>query len=200
MIEHLSPEEQEKYKKADPATKRRLTLIYKRKYKKEYEERGEPLPEWIQPKKRPRTQAGRVKRSKEVVEKEVKEAKRPKSVSDLRGELAGMLKKHNLDPIEELIIHCKNQRTPQKEKVQLYKFLVPYMTPTLKAVDMQQDLKMNVSVQLQSFDGARISDMKLADPVPEEEYEEFLTDENVIEMELDGKPDLEQSEKDVLLG
>jgi hypothetical protein len=200
----MTPEERKEYESRDAQGKKRLTMIWKKRKKREYEERGEELPEWLKPRKRiVRTARAKKNGKPGAVPKAVKEAqvekvkKNPMSVSQMRGQVQAMMEKHDLDPIEELIIHCKSSSVPKKEKVQIYKFLVPYLTPTLKAVDVQQDLKMNVSVNLQSFDGARISDMKTAEPVAEEEYEEFLTDDNKIEMEQ--SPDLAQSESDMIL-
>lgn len=198
-MSRLSIEEQAEYDAiTDPGEKRKWTLARKKRMREERIAEGKPVSKSLLPRKRTvRRVTG--KKSAKAREARVEKAKAHKSVQDMRGAIAGLLESHDLDPIEELIIYCKRPATPQKEKIQLYKFLLPYLTPTLKAVDIQQDLKMNVSVELQSFDGARLSDMKTAEPVDEGDYEEFLTDDNTIEMELD-KPDLTQNEEDVLLG
>ena len=107
-----------------------------------------------------------------------KEKLDPKTVNEMRGAMSEMLKKHNFDPVEELLLYAMDENTKHTDKISVCKFLVPYITPTLKSVDIQQDLKMNVSVTLQSFQGANqmkmVQEAKLLD---ESEYEEFEGDE-----------------------
>ena len=102
------------------------------------------------------------------------EAAKPVTATQMRGQLAAMLKKHDLDPLEELIIYAKNAKTPRKEKKEIYKFLTPYVTPTLKSVDLQADHRMNVTVQMQSFGGATQRDVRTAEMVDESEYDDFI--------------------------
>ena len=134
--------------------------------------------------KRKFTMDRKVQMRKNLGHKDPKEVKREAalaektSIQDMRGALAKMLKKHDVDPINELLLYAADNATKKTESIAIYKFLVPYLTPTLKAVDVQADMKMNVAVTLQSFAGA--NQLKLAEEahlLEDDEYDEFENDE-----------------------
>lgn len=52
-------------------------------------------------------------------------------------ELRDLLKKHNFDPILELMKIFKEADTAKKEKVQICNIFLDYTRPKLKAVDME---------------------------------------------------------------
>lgn len=112
----------------------------------------------------------------------------PKPVSQLgpaeiRGELRLLMERYGYDPLEALIKArtAKGKgRMSAKDAMALDRFLVPYVTPTLKSVDLQQDLKMSVNVSVTSFRDATALDVAVPAMrrVSAAEYEEFLGQED----------------------
>ena len=80
------------------------------------------------------------------------------SVDTMRSMMSDMMIEHNINPVNELFSILTKKSGPNrlnvKDRVALLKFLTPYVTPQLRSVDVQQDLKMSVSVNIQSFKGA----------------------------------------------
>jgi len=99
---------------------------------------------------------------------------RARTANEMQGELAALMKEFGYNPLRELFQVLTSGDLPPKEAVALNKFLVPYITPTLKAIDVQQETKMNVSVSINSYRGANMDDMKAAVKVHSaSEYAEF---------------------------
>jgi hypothetical protein len=198
-MSRLNTDEQAEYDALDGPAKRKWTLARKKRLRQERIDAGLVVSKDLLPKKKVRGKRSTTgkRRTKVAVEQEMVVASKSKTPQQIRGALAALLTKHNVDPLEELIIMTKSSKMNAKEKKEIYKFLVPFQTPTLKAIDMQQDIKMNVSVTTQSFADATMHDLKQAEPVDESDYDEFITDDNKILM--DETPDLTESETDVLL-
>lgn len=118
--------------------------------------------------------------TKEVRELQVKSGS--KSISEMQGAIDVLLTRYGIDPLEELLKLCKKGSTgiSKKEKVTIYKFLMPYIHATKKSIDIQQDLKMSVSVTLQSYQGAPQKVMNFTGPaISDSEYDEFT--DNLLE-------------------
>jgi hypothetical protein len=103
-------------------------------------------------------------------------------VRKMQGRMREQITKHGVDPLEELFLMLKKTRKGKldtKDRLALLKFMVPYITPQLKAVDIQQETKMTVSVNVQSFKGASQADLRDLDgEVASSEYEDFLIDDD----------------------
>jgi len=103
-------------------------------------------------------------------------------VRKMQGRMREQITKHGVDPLEELFLMLKKTRKGRldtKDRLALLKFMVPYITPQLKAVDIQQETKMTVSVNVQSFKGASQGDLRdLEGEVASSEYEDFLIDDD----------------------
>jgi hypothetical protein len=82
---------------------------------------------------------------------------------------------HN--PLEFLVKMAKSARDA-KTKVELNKYLSDKLVPNLRAVDMQQKLKMNVTVRIQSFRGSETTKAPepARTPFVDADYEEFEGD------------------------
>lgn len=93
-----------------------------------------------------------------------------------------LLAKYKVDPLEGLLRDLNSPRVPAKEKIAIRKFLLPYVVskkPELKAMDIQQDIKMNVSVTVKSFSKASAEDLFNVTPtrtVDPSDYDEFMAD------------------------
>jgi hypothetical protein len=173
----MTPEEAEAYGKMSRAEK--ISFTVQRKMGKAKSD-GKKNPMGAQ--KMTAKQRGK---SKELRDRERAVARKEGESLDVRkmqGRMREMIATHGLDPLEELFVLLKKKgkgALPAKEKVALYRFLVPYITPQLKAVDIQQETKMTVSVQVQSFKGA--SQESLRDRESEQkdsEYDEFVQDDD----------------------
>jgi hypothetical protein len=103
------------------------------------------------------------------------------SISDMRLAVQELLLEHKINPIAELLIMAKKKgkgALPLKDKKDIYKFLTPYIAPTLKAVDVQQESKMTVNVNIQSFSATSQKDLRAeVVDVDASEYDEFLNPE-----------------------
>ena len=103
------------------------------------------------------------------------EADKPRSVAQLQGDIQKALNDHSIDPLVELLKQCKKGgKLPAKEKVAIYKFLMPYIHAQKKSIDIQADMKMNVSVTMQSFADAsqKALNAEIVN-LDEDEYKEF---------------------------
>lgn len=119
---------------------------------------------------------------------------------DVRSRMQALMAEYDVDPVRELLRVIKRKGRgglPLKERVTLLKFLVPYTTPTLKAVDIQQETKMTMTVNVQSFKGASKDDLDdgIVDVDPSEyaDFDEPDEDENLIEQEPE---DLDSEDED----
>ena len=98
---------------------------------------------------------------------------------DLRKAALFLMDKHDLNPLEELIKMANDSETSATARKEILKFLVPYLFPTLKSVDVQQETKMNVTVSVQSYRGASQKDVLPAEMVDSSEYDEFETEDDI---------------------
>ena len=93
-----------------------------------------------------------------------------------------LMKKHQVDPLEGLLLELKDPDLKPQERIAILKFLVPYTLskkPELKALDVQQDMKMSVTVNVQSFRDmtkAEALDVSAENIVGDDEYDEFTKD------------------------
>ena len=84
---------------------------------------------------------------------------------------------HN--PLLALIEEAQDPDTKSADRIRINTFLSERKVATLKAIDIQQETKMNVSVQVQSFADAypeamkRVSEIKQDPTLTDEMYEEF---------------------------
>jgi hypothetical protein len=93
-----------------------------------------------------------------------------------RDEILAMFKDGDFSPIKKLMELATDEDVDQKERIMILKFLAPYQAPTPKSVDIQADMKMNVSVTLNQFGGITekdLDDTYMAEN-PDEDYEEFI--------------------------
>jgi len=159
MAIYIPKEDRKKYKAMNPGDKR----AYRADRKAKTAERTA---------KQMATKAGK----KKVIKLEkIEKAKVPKSVKEMQSDIQAALAEHEIDPLVELLKQCKKSgKLVMKDKVAIYKFLMPYIHAQKKSIDIQADLKMNVSVTMQSFAGAskQILDAELIE-VDESEYTEF---------------------------
>jgi len=106
------------------------------------------------------------------------------TVREMRAAVSQLFKEQNLDPIKELIKLAKVKRgpnaLPSKERAAILKELAQYQAPKPKAVDVQADLDMHVSVGLVDFRSAGQRMVREAQPAAQdEEYLEFERDDGV---------------------
>lgn len=83
---------------------------------------------------------------------------------------------HN--PLSELFRIAKQRKTPQKEKIEINKFLTTHLVPKMKAVDTQSRIKASVTVKVQSFKQASQKALKQVDQFVDADYEEFEESED----------------------
>ena len=109
-------------------------------------------------------------------------------IQEEQARILAMMEKHGVDPLDGLLRDLNNSKVSAKEKIAIRKFLLPYVAskrPELKAVDVQQDVKMNVSISINSFRGMNVADtVKTVELVPETEYLEFM-DESLKDGEME---------------
>jgi hypothetical protein len=115
---------------------------------------------------------------------------RTKSLTQLAQEdqlrVRTLMNKHKVDPLEGLLVELSNPELKVQDRLAIYKFLVPYTTtkkPELKAIDVQQDVRMSVSVNITSFKNTVAQDIIDAevlgdDLVDEGVYDEFYDGDN----------------------
>lgn len=99
------------------------------------------------------------------------------SVKEMRAATAQLFKEMDLNPIKELINIVKRRGkgalTP-KEKAQILKELAQYQAPKPKAVDVQAEMDMNVSVGMMDFRGmSQKKIIEVTEAAADEEYGEF---------------------------
>ena len=127
------------------------------------------------------------KRQREAKKKEEGGEKKSEQLEGLLLEdqqvIAGLLEKHQVRPLENLILATKSRSVSAKDKLAINKFLLPYIhskKPELKAIDMQANMKMNVTVNVTSFAGVDAEDVTpdrvIVDESEYDEFEEFDQD------------------------
>lgn len=62
-----------------------------------------------------------------------------------------LLKKHNLDPAEELILLVKKGNLDTDQQIKVLSELNAYRMPKLKAVEVKQDIDVSISVVIRRF-------------------------------------------------
>lgn len=111
-----------------------------------------------------------IAKKKENIAKSTNIAEKTRVVEEVCKELG-------YDPLREMITAAKKRTTKPSEKIMVAKYVGDKLYPSLKAIDMQADMNMNVSVQLVSFAAATTDQMKkahsTADKLKDEDYEEF---------------------------
>lgn len=131
-----------------------------------------------------RAEVGSRFKSKERKEEKIEKVVKEKTAVGFAGmfqndqaRIVALMEKHKIDPLEGLMIDLNNRTISTKDKIAIRKFLVPYMVskkPELKALDVQQDIKMNVSVKIQSYRDASKEDFMVnVTQVDDSEYDEF---------------------------
>ena len=129
----------------------------------------------------------KAEREKHLAELSLKEQISKKEASIAKNDLAARgaevmaaLKEHDYSPLNEMIMAAKSGDLKPNEKLSIDKYLADKLYPSLKAIDMQADMNMNVSVTVQSFADATINDMKKVHnqviDLKDEDYEEFEDD------------------------
>lgn len=162
----ITREELAEYRKLDSDGKRSWTVRKKLELGKPHARQVTPLKEKAEKKS---LDEERRRMNRELSLHEMRTAK------EMQGEMSRLMKKYQYNPVEKLFQVLTSGKLPIKEQMILNKFLVPYVTPTLKAIDVQQETKMNVSFTIQSFRGASQEDLKPAAKLyGDDEYEEFL--------------------------
>lgn len=176
----MTPEEQKSYNNMSRTEK--ITFTVRRKMAIA-EAKGQKNP--CMPKTNPKLTVSQKQRNADRVKK-LKEREAAVSVKEgdaldirkMQGRMREMIDRHGVDPLEEIFLMLKKKgkgRLNDDKKAQLCKFLVPYVTPTLKAVDIQQETKMNVTVSVQSFKGASQEELRNRhNEVAKSEYEGFI--------------------------
>jgi len=102
----------------------------------------------------------------------------PQSITSAQqSRMQSLMEEFDIEPVKELMKMIKRRGKGglvAKDRAQMLKFLVPYTTPQLKAIDIQQETKMTVSVNITSFRGAS-QEMLQAESVQmdESEYADF---------------------------
>ncbi len=132
--------------------------------------------------------AALAREAKKRRERKMKELKEEKQILALEGSLAESRRQRDhgdqvrraceevgLDPVLELVKRAKAPRTPPVEKVRLLKILVDKMVPDVKAIDIQQEMKMTVNVEVTAFGDVKQRTLKAAEAleIADEAYEEF---------------------------
>ncbi len=108
----------------------------------------------------------------------------------------GMITDSGLNPLKELLdmAKCKtgkNALPPDKRRDLLIK-LLEYQAPKPKSIDIQADVSSNVSIQVVDFSTASQAKLKQADAVelPDSEYDEFLSPEQIAQREKESAAQL----------
>jgi len=106
------------------------------------------------------------------------------TVKEQRALLQALFKKNDFEPIEEMIamLKKKGKGAPStSERISLLKELGQYQVAKPKSVDIQADMKMNVTVQAVDFSATNQALLKLAAEevieLEDEEYDEFSAQE-----------------------
>lgn len=99
------------------------------------------------------------------------------TVKEMRAAVSQLFKDQNLNPIQELIKLAKKRgkdALPSKERAAILKELAQYQAPKPKAVDIQADMDMSVTVGMMDFRGTTQRMIKdVAPVVADEAYDEF---------------------------
>lgn len=105
-------------------------------------------------------------------------ASKAPSVKEMRAAVSQLFKDEKLDPIKELIRMVKRRGAnalSAKEKATILKELAQYQAPKPKAVDIQADMDMSVTVGMVDFRsaGQRVIKEAIQEGIDDEAYDEF---------------------------
>ncbi len=106
---------------------------------------------------------------------------RAPSVAQQRKILFSMFEEEEFNPIAELIAYAKDKDIPREERIKIVKDLASFYQPKPRTVDIQADVKGNLSISMIDFRNAIQAELVDAEPseppVVDAEYEEFLSPE-----------------------
>jgi hypothetical protein len=93
-------------------------------------------------------------------------AKMPKKAANLTSLVREICEKNDYDPISELVKKAQNPKTSASDKLAIAKMLLPYISPTLKAIDISGQMDNTITVRVERFgsDNPDIERMKQAAP------------------------------------
>tara|TARA_Y100000361_G_scaffold153636_1_gene176002 strand:- start:4555 stop:4986 length:432 start_codon:yes stop_codon:yes gene_type:complete len=100
--------------------------------------------------------------------------------AEQRKALLAMFAERGINPIEELMNYTQDPQVAKKDKIAIWKELASFTQPKLKSVDVQQNISGEMKILSVDFSKVAKSDLAKtveADIVEEEEYDEFLSDE-----------------------
>ena len=100
--------------------------------------------------------------------------------AEQRKALLAMFAERGINPIEELMNYTEDPQVAKKDKIAIWKELASFTQPKLKTVDVQGTLQGEMKILTVDFDNVSKSELAKtmeAEIVDEEEYDEFLSEE-----------------------
>lgn len=165
--QHKKPGPRKKTRKLSPEVIEKKQVIAMENLQK-----GNPA---VKKKVQKEAQLKRLALDEQIAKKEANIAK-SRDLATRTTEVEAVLKKHDYNPLEEMVTSAKAGKLKPNEKLSVDKYLSDKLYPSLKAIDMQADMNMNVTVTIQSFKDATEAQIQQAHEVIElddADYEEF---------------------------
>tara|TARA_E500000318_G_scaffold48631_1_gene45769 strand:- start:4933 stop:5364 length:432 start_codon:yes stop_codon:yes gene_type:complete len=100
--------------------------------------------------------------------------------AEQRKALLAMFAERGINPIEELMNFTQDPEVAKRDKIAIWKELASFTQPKLKSVDVQQNIQGEMKILSVDFSKVAKSDLAKtveADIVEEDQYDEFLSDE-----------------------
>lgn len=70
---------------------------------------------------------------------------------EIRKRIQGLMRKHNYDPLEELMLIATDDTYPLETRISIHKEMANYVAPKLKSTDIVVEQSMDITVKLISF-------------------------------------------------